>query len=793
MKKRGEKLQRHYQQAFEYWTQIIPNRPRYVVLCNFDEFWIYDFDQQLDEPMDIVSLEQMEQRISAFGFLLPQERKPLFQNNRVNVTREAADKVAAVFNKMVKRGEDRERAQRFILQCVVAMFAEDADLLPNDLFVTLLDDCRQGGSTYDLIGNLFRQMNTEDRARGGRFAAVPYFNGGIFSTVDPVELTKPEIERLEDAAKEDWSKIQPAIFGTLFQSSLLKEERHALGAHFTSEADIQSVVLPTIVRPWRKRIEAAKTLKDLTALRRELLKFRVLDPACGSGNFLYVAFRELRRIELAILAKIHDVYGAKAREQAGSKTQVSINQFFGIELSPFGAELAKVTLMLAKELAIDEARHWLDSDQQQMAIEFEQPLPLDNLDNNILCGDALFLDWPEANAVVGNPPYQSKNKMQQEFGVAYQHKLRERFPDVPGMADYCVYWFRKAHDHLSEGGRAGLVGTNTIRQNYSREGSLDYIDDHGGTITEAISSQVWSGDAVVHVSIVNWMKGEQPGKKRLSWQNGDDIDSPWEFKELNHINSALSPKTDVTDATRLSINMNCEACYQGQTPGNDGFLLTVDQAKRMIEKNRQNAEVLFPYLTGDDLLSHNPPRPQRRIIDLQPRDMVAASAYKEPFEYVKTMVLPSRQTAAKEEAERNKEVLEQNPKAKVNHHHANFLKHWWLMSYPREELIGQITALPRYIACSRVTKRPIFDFVSRSVRPSDAMQVFVFQDDYSFGILQSGIHWQWFVLRCSTLKGDFRYTSNTVFDTFPWPQSPKDKSIVQVAKASVSLRACVPR
>ena len=682
-----------YPQAFEYWTRITPYRPRYVALCNFDEFWIYDFDQQLDEPMDIVPVVQMTERASAFGFMLPVEREPLFENNRVDVTREAADKVAAVFNMMVRRGEERGRAQRFILQCVVAMFSEDAALLkPKDLFLSLLDECSRGGSTYDLIGGLFRQMNDPNPARAGRYREVEYFNGGIFASVDPVELTREEVASLMAAAKENWSKIQPVIFGTLFQGSLLQKDRHALGAHFTSEADIQSVVLPTIVRPWRQRIEVAKTLRDLTALRQELLGFRVLDPACDSGNFLYVAYRELRRIELSILTKIHEQFGPKAREQAGSKPQVSLKQFFGIEKSPFGA-------------------------------------------------------------------------------------------------DYCVYWFRKAHDHLARGGRAGLVGTNTVRQNYSREGGLDYIVGHGGTITEAISTQVWDGDAVVHVSVVNWVKGEQGGKKRLSWQVGDDTDSPWEFVEVEEINSALSPKADVSDAVRLRANMGSQACYQGQTPGNDGFVVDPAEAERMRQKNPENARVLLPYLIGDDILGSNPPAPQRFVIDFQPRDVVAASSFKEPFDRVKMLVLPARQGELKEEEKRNKGVLDATPGAKVNRHHANFLKRWWLMSYSRKELVGRIAGMDRYIACSRVTKRPVFVFASSLIRPGDSLQVFPLDDDYSFGVLQSDVHWEWFTLRCSTMKAEPRYTSNTVFDTFPWPQGPKAKAVEAVARAAVALRA----
>lgn len=777
MKKRGEKLQRHYTQAFEYWLQLVPQRPRYVVLCNFDEFWIYDFDLQLNDPVDVVALCDLPHRYTAFNFLFPVEKKPQFGNNRVDVTRAAADKVAGVFKSLVARHEKREQAQRFVLQCVVAMFSEDAELLPRGLFSELLDECRGGESSYDLIGGLFRQMNNPDAARGGRFKNVRYFNGGVFQTIDPVELTPDEIALLLSASDENWSKVQPPIFGTLFQSSMDAKERHAYGAHFTSEADIQKVVLPTIVRPWRERIEATKTLKELRALLVELRAFQILDPSCGSGNFLYVAYRELKRLELSLMAKIHADFGRRAREAVGTRAMVSTKQLFGIDKDPFAVELAKVTLMLAKELAIDESRAWLDAEQLDLPIEFDEALPLDNLDGNITCDDALFCKWPKAQAIIGNPPYQSKNKMQQEYGAEYVDQVRERYPDVPGRADYCVYWFRRAHDELPSGGHAGLVGTNTIRQNYSREGGLDYIVQQGGTITEAVSTQVWSGDAVVHVAIANWVKGDQPGKKKIFTQLGDQRESPWQVVEVDQISPALSSSLDVTQAQRLRVNIESGACYQGQTHGHEGFLLSPANAAGYL-RDADSRSALHPYLTGDDLLTYG--KPARYIIDLNLHmDVIAAMKHGASYKHVETIVMPAMRDAA--EAERKATGKATGPRQS---HYQRWWKHW----RGRPELLTRLAQIPRYIACARVTKRPIFEFVHSSVHPSDVVQAFTLPDDYSFGIMQSEIHWDWFVARCSTLKGDFRYTSDTVFDSFPWPQSPTLSQVEAVSTAAVSLR-----
>src|SRR2546423_4998728 len=586
MKSRGEHLEKHYDQAFDYWTHIVPKRPPFVILSNFDEFWIYDFNTQLFDPVDKVKLTQLPESISSFNFLLPVWKKPIFGNNWVDVTRRAADQMAESFKEIVGRGEDRERAQRFILQLLVGMVAEDIGLLPEEILSGLLYECaEQGASSYDLIGSLFRQMASKEKARGGRFADVDYFNGGLFEVVDPIELKRPEAYRLHESARNDWSKVRPEIFGTLFQDSMDKKERHAFGAHFTSEFDIQKVVGPTIVKPWRERIDAAgKNVGDLRKALADLRAFRVLDPACGSGNFLFIAYREMKRLERDILLRLREVSKREPLESA-----ISLHQFFGIDIIPFAVELAKVTLMLAKELELIEAQKLAETDQ--LLIE-EKPLPLDNLDKNIIYADALFTEWPKADAIIGNPPYLGSRYLAREHGYEYARKVHAAFPDVPKMADFCVPWFRLAHDRLAPGARAGLVRAKTICQNESREASLDYITRKGGTITEAVSSEVWSGEAAVHVSIVNWVKGEQPGLKRLMTQIGDRADGPWNIEELPRIGSTLSSVTDVTSAVPLQANQKPKRCFQGQNPVNDGFFLEPAQADEMIRHDPRNREVI---------------------------------------------------------------------------------------------------------------------------------------------------------------------------------------------------------
>ncbi|MEK6299560.1 MAG: DNA methyltransferase [Acidobacteriota bacterium] len=809
MKKRGEKLERHYRQAFEYWLDLVPNRPQYVVLCNFDEFWIYDLNHQLDEPMDRVRLEELPERYTALNFLFPAQLKPLFNNDRVAVTRQAAQSVAALFNSLVSRTNEPvaiATAQRFVLQSVLTLFAEDIDLLPRGLFSELVQDCNGNTSNYDIIGGLFRQMADKNRASGGRYKGVDYFNGGLFSIVEPIELTSDEICLLQAATKENWSKVHPAIFGSLFEGIMDKRERHAFGAHFTSETDIYKVVLPTIVRPWRERIAATTRAADLLTLRRELLDYRILDPACGSGNFLYVAYRELKRIELELLEKIYADFGSKSQRAVGGKSLVSASQFFGIDIKEFAVELAKVTLMLAKTLALKETRERLATGQHHLPFDLsEQPLPLDNLDSNFWTVDALLAedgtnrDWPPVDVIIGNPPFLGSKRLKPFRGAAYVNQLRKAYPNIPGMADYCVFWFRRAHDHLPEctpakstSGRAGLVGTQNIRSNKSRVGGLDYIAS-SGTIIEAVDNQPWSGEANVHVSIVNWMKTKAgkvvPPTRRLWTQlnksgtkkrnrgdaNNDQPTYELVFRDVAFINSSLSDETDVSGKARLSANLSPKRCFQGKIPGYGGFLLDSDTADRL---RADSAEVIFPYLTGREMLDEF--RIDRWVIDFGDRDIIEASAFSSAFAYCKEHVLPAVELTLREA---------ENSDSDMAPSRREHLSRWWQLWNRRDELSAALNVVPRYIGCSRVTRRPVMVFLSSQICPSDLVQVFALADDYSFGILQSKLHFEWF-RKSSRMKveSDTRYSVRDVFDTFPWPQLPTVRQVEAIAAAARRIR-----
>jgi len=832
MKKRGEDLSRHYRQAFDYWVRLVPNRPRFVVLCNFDEFWIYDFDKLLDEPMDRLALTELPDRFGPLAFLFPTREEPHFRVDRIEVTKAAADLLANCHGKLkARRDVGPERAQRFILQMLIALFSEDIGLLPRYFVAELLKECTDPPKAFDLLGGLFRAMCNREEAGGGRYRDVPYFNGGIFAEPAPVELGADEVAMLRRAADHDWAAISPDIFGTIFQHSMDDEERHKYGGHYTYPADIMKIVGPTIVEPWRRRIESAGSVKALGTLRQRLATLRVLDPACGSGNFLYIAYREMKRLEAQIIRRMNELAPSRGREQR-EFSFVTSRQFFGIDIIPFAVELAKVTMTLAHKLAIDE-------------LHIEEPaLPLDNLDDNITCRDALIdadgkpTPWPPADVIIGNPPFLGAKRLKPERGADYVNAVRELYPSVPGMADYCVFWIRKAHDALPPcsindplRGRAGLVGTQNIRNNKSREGGLDHVVD-SGVVVEAVDNQPWSGEANVHVSIVNWVKLPPPEpdaegrvgvldahnlpkelaagllipSRRKLWHKVEPSlplfdeesaaprrrtttpgkrlsrrkDKSYElsYREASFISSALSDQTDVSGATALECNKKPQTCFQGVVLGYDGFAVSHARRRELIAIESKNVEVVRPWLIGRDLLTGNG-SPSRCAIDFADRDLLNARSFGEPFALLERDVLPEVRKKAQEAKGGSMEDMREE-----------HLDRWWQFWNVRVSMRRAFADKQRFLGMSRTTKRPIVCFISTEICPDSKIQTFALNDDFSFAIVSSIAHWTWFTVKGARLKNqeDRAYSSRSVWDTFPWPQSPANADVDAVAHAGREVR-----
>lgn len=550
--------------------------------------------------------------------------------------------------------------------------------------------------------------------------------------------------------------LEPGLLGGLYERSLVARARSAGGVHFTPDAEVARVVGPTIVAPWTGQIARVSSQSDLRALHARLLRFTVLDPACGAGAFLLASFRALEQIEADLLARI---------EGPRPSGRVHVGQLHGVDVDPVAIAVADFLLGQAGGPGSGAAN--LRAQDALLGVSGDIP------------------EWNECDVIVGNPPFLDGRRIARVLGLEYTRRLRAAYPRISGRADYCVYFVRRVHDALPRWtaddpvrGRAGLVATKTIRENNSRAGGLDHIVASGGVIVDAVATQAWSGDAAVDVSILNWVKGDYRGPRVLHAQ--EDRGAEWRSEEVAAITSALTAGTDVSSATPLAAVLRRKRCFEGQQPGHKGFRLTLARRRELARKDRRLDEVVHRYLNGDALLGGRYATAPEFIVDFGERTLAEAARHRATLELVRAAVLPTWQDNARSERRtRGAETGE----------HQRRLQSWWRLKRRRGEMLAAIAELSRYIVCVRHTKRPIFVFLDPAIRPDSALTVFAFEDDYSFGVLQSAVHWQWFVARCSSIGRRYRYTSETVFDAFPWPQAPTHDAIRVVAAKARALRA----
>lgn len=751
----ARRLAEHRAQALRYWAESAnpasnTPAPRYVVLCAFRRLEIWEPGLFPGSPRLELDLIDLPDQYDALLFLAGEE--PVFAGGQIAVTREAVNHLAGLYIQLAERGAEAPDTLRdFLLQCVWCMFAEDLGQLPAHLFSRILDEliAHPRRSSADELGQLFRWLNTPgDRPQVGFYAMTPYADGGLFEKPAQVHLTTDELEHLRAAAEFQWHEVQPSIFGSLLEGGLGHDQQWRLSAHYTHEADIQKVVQPTIVRPWRERIENASKHAEAVRLQNEMLNYVVLDPACGSGNFLYVAYRELRRLE----KRLHE-REVELRQREGQRQQESMSLHFplsnikGIEIEGFATALARVTLWMAHKLAVDE-------------LELsEATLPLADL-SGIRTADALQVEWPRADAIVSNPPFHGDRNLRRILGNDYVEWLKREFGI--GVKDYCVYWFRKAHDELEDGKRAGLVGTNSVSQNRARSVSLKYIVDNEGVIVSAVSSQDWPGEAAVDVSIVNWVKAP--------------VSPPRPILLDGHEVEAITPSLRAgTDDEPLALQANRRIAYQGMLPGANYIVESETAQALRSETQPRYADVIRPYLSGDDIANDPRQAPSRFIVDFGMRTLEEAMLYPEALEIVRAQAKESREGSTS---------YHRNPR-------------WWQFLWPRPVFRGRIEGRQRFLAGTATGKRILFKWCDVEIVASNSTNVFALDDDFHFGVLSSAIHTAWAEERSSTLEDRIRYTPTSAFEPFPWPQTSEEQREHIRARARAMLAAretvCVER
>ena len=744
-------LEKAKDQRERYWQESSNSElgipaARYVVACNFGEFEIWEPGRFPNAARIRFPLAELPDRYDSLLFLQSETSAPVFAEHRRALTTEAAQHIAELYTSLADRAAAPiDEIQRFTMQLVWCLFAEDLGMLdgyPLQSTVDALLKDPTGDSARD-IGYLFTLLNQKgDHNRQGRYAGTHYVNGDLFAKPAAVFMNRDELLHLRKAAEFDWRAVDPTIFGSLMEGVLGEERRERLGAHYTHEADILKIVIPTIVRPWRERIETTSTPAEARELLDELCQFRVLDPACGCGNFLYVAYRELRNLEFDLKARVVAL-AAAAGTPAPSVAGVyyPLKNIHGIDIENIAVLIARVTLWMGHRQMVDRFG------------PAEPVLPLIDL-SGIRAADALKTAWPEVDTIIGNPPFLGSQLIRAGLGGEYVEWLKSTFK--VGVKDLCVYWFRKAQDQLKPGQRAGLVGTNSISQNTARDASLSYIVATGGVITEAVSSQRWPGDAKVHVSIVNWVK--EPPEPVVRFEL-DGLPAVGISAALESVSSGGWSPT--------SLAQNRSRSFQGPIPVGKGFILTPERAAELIASDARNTLVVRPYLVGDDVANSPRQAPSRWVIDFEARSLEQASKFDAPLKEVRLKVKPQRDKTAM----KSRRDL------------------WWLFGSNADGMRAKLAPLDRYIAVGRVGKRMLMAWQEANTCPSDLVNVFAFDDNYSMGILMSRAHDAWAWAQSSTLKGDLRYTPTTVFATFPWPDPVTEATRAGVAAAASALYA----
>jgi len=707
-------------------------------------------------------------------FLDPDRLKPT--KTRQVLTEEAAQKFAGLARRLRGRGHDPQRVAHFINRLVFCMFAEDVQLLPRKMFERMITASRPKPETFATHARTLFAAMKDGGAVG--FEAVEWFNGGLFDSEDALPLDWQDIDDLIRASQLDWSDIDPSILGTLFERGLDPDKRSQLGAHYTDRDKIMMIVTPVIVVPllaeWadvKAQIEAlahaapretkdrllrgpdlaarTRALNEAQALHQAFLDrlraFRVLDPACGSGNFLYLSLLALKDIEHRVNIEA-EALGLPRPLLLG----VGPENLLGIELNPYAAELARVSVWIGEI-------QWMRRNGYEAARN-----PILRTLNTIECRDAVLApdggraDWPKADVVVGNPPFlggkiirsgrpaTKKRPAQKGLGNVYVDALFATYEgDVKAESDFVCYWFSKAWEQIWSGNlhRAGLVATNSIRGGANRD-VLTRITT-GGRIFTAWSDEEWTVDgAAVRVSLVCFDANAAAAPGKLDGQDTVAIHADLTGLGID------GAGTDLTKAARLPENR--DVAFMGDTKGG-AFDIPGDLARDWLRlplnpNGRANADVLRPWVNGMDMTR----RPSGKwIVDFgwQMTEQEAA-LYEAPFRHCLLNVKPERD---------------------INRRDAYRLN-WWRHVEPRPGMWNALDGLTRSLVTVGVAKHRLFRWVMPPVCPDHALLVFARDDDTTFGILHSRFHELWSLRMGTSLEDRPRYTPSTTFETFPFPQ-----------------------
>jgi len=761
-----------YQQLLQY-REALENPPLLIV-CDLERFEVHTNFTNTPTVIHAFTLQDLLAEPAEPLRLLravmkdPEQLRP--GKTRDELTAEAAERFAALAEGLRARDNEAHEVAHFLNKLLFCMFAEDAGLLPVDMLRRLASAAsQQPGVFTDGLSALFARMSHQ----GGLFGAerIQWFNGGLFDGGEVLSLTAEEVKTIDRVSQLDWSQVEPAIFGSLFERGLDPSKRSQLGAHYTDREAIMRLIEPVLMVPLRRDFAATKErIEELLAQGKRitartpaernpvavfdaflerLRSVRVLDPACGSGNFLYVALQVLKDFEREAI-----LWASLTLKTPLQFPAVGPQNLLGIELNSYAAELARVVI-------------WIGEIQWMLANGFaylRDPIlrPLHNIQER----DAVIAEsdpdhpreaqWPTATVIIGNPPFLGGKLLRANLGDAYVEKLFAVYDGrVPREADLCCYWHEKAREMVAEGRvqRVGLLATQGIRGGANRE-VLERIKT-SGDIFLAWDDEPWVVEgAAVHVSFV----GYDDGTEQERFLDG---------RPVTAINANLTAGLDLTAARRLP--ENADIAYMGDTKGG-AFDIPQDVALAMLDApnpdGRSNRDVVRPWVNGLDITR----RPREMwIVDFGTSMPVEEAAlYEQPFEYVRQHVLPIRS----------------------KNRRASYAERWWLHVEPRPAMREALTGLGRYLGTPCVAKHRLFVWLTKHTLPDHQLIVFAREDDVFFGILQSHVHELWargMGTQLREVESGFRYTPTSTFETFPFPQDLGAQARDELAAAAREL------
>ena len=746
-KSRGKDLSKAYTQAMDYFPGLKEAElPKYILISDFETFKLYDLEEDKNYEF---TLNELYKNVHLFGFIAGYTKHKVVAEDPINI--QAAQMMGKLHDKLKDVGYDGHPLELFLVRLLFLGFAEDTSIFEKRAFLEFLENktSEDGSDLGSKLTELFQVLNTpfEKRLKNldESLATFPYVNGKLFEEFLPIPSFDSKMrEILLECCYLDWSKISPAIFGSLFQSIMDKEHRRNLGAHYTSEANILKLIRPLFLDELYEKFEKVKkNKKQLAEFHKELSTLHFLDPACGSGNFLIIAYRELRILELEIL-KI--LYSENVLD-ISSIVWCDVDQFHGIEVEEFPAQIAQVAM-------------WLIDHQMNMMIsehfgQYFVRLPLKK-SANIVHANSLQISWEDVISkekltyILGNPPFigkQLQNKEQKDDMARIFNKVQGA-----GVLDYVTAWYLKASKYIQGTNiKVAFVSTNSIVQG-EQVAILwkELFSNYGIKIHFAHQTFNWSNEAksnaAVHVVIVGFAQFDSTNKRIFEYE---DIKSDAHEKTVKNINPYLVEGDDIVIEKRRKPLCNVPNISFGSMPNDGGNFLLTDEEKEELIKNEPLCEkYIKPLLSASEFLNGKT-KWCLWLEELNPNDLKSMPLVKQRIENVKKLREESTREATKKLAE--------------------YPTLFGELRQPKSEYIG----IPLNTSGNR-TYIP-FGYFSKDVISNNTMSVVANSSLFHFGVLTSIMHMTWVKYICGRIKSDYRYSNELVYNNYPFPKNVSEK------------------